>query len=84
MADKDETASTEEGTESNEVVNPESEKPTKTEHAQSPSEFFNPDDELAARAVDPPKNHATKGMTTLGHTEASRVQDEVAPPTKEK
>lgn len=65
-SDKDKTestVSTEKGTETNEVI-------------QKPEDFFDPQRELDERNVDPPKNHATKGMTELGYTEASRVRDE--------
>lgn len=42
---------------------------------QTPDQFFNPAVEDEKRNVDPPKNHATKGMTVLGYTEASRIED---------
>lgn len=42
---------------------------------QTPDQFFDPARELAEREKDPPKNHATKGMTTLGWTEASRLEN---------
>lgn len=55
--------STASGVETNEVV------------TQTPDQFFDPSREQAARDVPPPKNHATKGMTSLGWTEASRLEN---------
>lgn len=42
---------------------------------QTPDQFFNPAVEDEKRNVDPPKSHATKGMTVLGFTEASRIEN---------
>ena len=45
---------------------------------QTPDQFFDPAKEAEKAAVDPPKNHATKGMTRLGWSEASRLEDTAA------
>ena len=62
--------STATGADSNEPVNIAQER-----EPQTPDQFWNPERELADRAKDPPKNHATKGMTSLGFTEASRLEN---------
>ncbi len=54
------TESTKSGTESNKVV-------------QDPDEFFDGGERPEDQPV--PKGHATKGMTVLGYTEASRIED---------
>ena len=69
----DETASTTEGTESNTPVGEPDAPPQ-----QTPDQFFNPDDERAKADADVPANHATKGMTSLGYTEASRIEGTAA------
>jgi len=65
----DKTASTQEGTESNTPVG-EPEAPQ-----QTPDQFYNPEVERAKADAEVPANHATKGMTTLGYTEASRIEN---------
>lgn len=71
---EDTTASTTEGTTSNTVVGAEG---SSTE--QTPDQFYDPAVEAAKAAeadVDP--KHATKGMTKLGYTEASRIEGTAA------
>ena len=69
----DDTASTVEGTESNTPVG-EPDAPQQ----QTPDQFFNPDKERADADASVPANHATKGMTRLGYTEASRIEGTAA------
>lgn len=59
---KDST-STAEGTKTNEVLG-----------GQTPDQFFD-GEALRPENFDAPKSHATKGMTSLGYTEASRIDD---------
>jgi len=60
---------------SNTVVNPETGEAAKIEE-QTPDQFYDGVDPEADKA--PPKDHATKGMSTLGYTEASRIEDTAA------
>lgn len=62
--------STAEGASTNEPINAEQERPK-----QTPDQFFDPARELEDREKAPPKSHATRGMTSLGWTEASRIED---------
>lgn len=75
MADKDkETASTAEGTSSNRQVGDSGNEAegSKEAEGQTPDQFFTGD----RRDDGPvPKNHATKGMTSLGTVEASRIEN---------
>lgn len=74
MADKDkETASTAEGTSSNRQVGDSGNEAEGSEpEGQTPDQFFTGD----RRDDGPvPKNHATKGMTSLGTVEASRIEN---------
>lgn len=70
MADKD-TVSTKEGTETNEVI------------GQKDDQFSGASDE---RPEDQPSpaSHATKGMTVLGYSEASRIEDSAIASEKER
>ena len=73
MSDKDETpkeekvpegmTSTSEGVQTNEVVN------------QTPDQFYGGEGQERRDEAEAPKSHATKGMTHLGWTEASRLED---------
>jgi len=74
----DKTASTKEGTESNTPVGD----PDRPQ--QTPDQFFNPDEERAKADADVPASHATKGMTSLGYTEASRIEGTSAFQEKER
>lgn len=65
MPDRDkDTESTASGTATNEVV-------------QTPDQFFDGEAERPELQASP-ANHATKGMTTLGYTEAHRLEDTAA------
>ncbi len=76
MADDEKTPkgfeSTDSGADSNTEVGSEDKLPK-----QTPDQFFDPAREQEARDAAPPKNHATKGMTSLGYSEASRLENTV-------
>lgn len=76
MTDKDETAkdtaSTGEGASNNRAINDTPEKV-----GQTPDQFYGGDDTRPDQAP-APKGHATKGMTPLGWSEASRLEDTAA------
>lgn len=61
------------GAATNEPVTGEQYRPGK----QTPDQFFN-GDEMRPENFEAPKNHATKGMTSLGYSEASRLEDTAA------
>jgi hypothetical protein len=65
--------STASGVETNEVVGSKEDLPK-----QTPDQFYDPAVEAEKNAVAPPKNHATKGMTSLGWSEASRIENTAA------
>lgn len=67
MSDKDETKPAEG------MTTPSVE--TNREVGQTPDQFYGAERPDEAPV---PKGHATKGMTILGHTEASRLEDTVA------
>jgi hypothetical protein len=77
MADKDDAqksddfTSTARGAETNEPVTGDQFRPAE----QTPDQFFDPQREQEARDRDVPANHATKGMTSLGYAEASRIEN---------
>lgn len=58
-----------EGAATNEPLGSEQERPK-----QTPDQFFDGERDRPDQA-EAPKNHATKGMTTLGWTEASRLEN---------
>lgn len=68
-----ETASTAEGTESNTPVGDPDARPEQTE-----DQFFDGDRERAKADEHTDPRHATKGMTVLGYTEASRIEGTAA------
>ncbi|HEX5016510.1 MAG TPA: hypothetical protein VFX15_02865 [Actinomycetes bacterium] len=61
--------STAEGAETNEPLGSDQERPK-----QTPDQFFDPSRDRPD-AAEAPKSHATKGMTSLGYTEASRLEN---------
>ena len=67
---EDTTASTAEGATANTVVGSDDE-PVK----QTPDQFYDPAAEQAKADKDVDPKHATKGMTKLGYTEASRIEN---------
>lgn len=69
----EDTASTVEGTTSNTVVGAGS-----APVEQTPDQFYDPAAEQAKANEDVDPAHATVGMTTLGYTEASRIENTTA------
>lgn len=65
----------EQPTASNTVVNPQTGEAPEIKE-QTPDQFYSgaPDED----EKDPPKDHATKGMTSLGYLEASRIENTAA------
>jgi hypothetical protein len=66
---------TEQPTSSNTVINPQTGEAPVIQ-PQTPDQFIGGEPEEDEKPVDP--KHATKGMTSLGYTEASRIENTAA------
>jgi hypothetical protein len=69
------------GPTANTVINPETGLATELQE-QTPDQFYDGTDPDADKP--PPKDHATKGMVSLGYTEASRIEDTAAAQEEER